>query len=41
MGSGFGVPGLVCSTGARAPLWSYNQNLWMHHLTEDTTYLPL
>ncbi len=20
---------------------SYNQNLWMHHLTEGATYLPL
>jgi hypothetical protein len=21
--------------------WSYNQNLWMHHLTGGATYLPL
>ena len=23
------------------PVPSYNQNLWMHHLTEGATYLPL
>jgi hypothetical protein len=23
------------------PAQSYNQNLWMHHLTEGATYLPL
>jgi hypothetical protein len=23
------------------PASSYNQNLWMHHLTEGATYLPL
>jgi hypothetical protein len=28
-------------SGSQPRTMSYNQNLWMHHLTEGATYLPL
>ena len=31
----------VTMYGADPPPGSYNQNLWMHHLTEGAAYLPL
>lgn len=35
-------PELVPSMNAfEDPLWSYNRNLWMHHLTGGAAYLPL
>ena len=33
--------GIVKVTGTTVSFVSYNQNLWMHHLTGGATYLPL
>jgi hypothetical protein len=34
-----GIQDWPCSAPLRSK--SYNQNLWMHHLTGGATYLPL
>jgi hypothetical protein len=35
------LPGAVVQCCTDSFTWRYNQNLWMHHLTEGATYLPL